>query len=214
MRIKGLNLERFSQLSGVSERFLSAIIKGETKRLPAAPYIHGYVLKIAKVLNLEGEMLWQEYLKTNASLRRSGKNDLLPANRFVITPLNKKIIILVFIIAVVGGYGLFKLSPLFEKPELNLVNLESEVTYVQGPSFTISGKTLPSNRLTLNGEQIYPDKEGGFEKQIMLQPGFNTFTFKVKKFLGQERTITKQIFYQAPPVINFNPEPRTDFFQQ
>ncbi len=90
LKLKGLNLDKLSQLTGVSERSLALILEERFEKLPSAPYIHGYLLKIAEVLNLDGQKLWQEYLKNNAEIRRSGQEDTLPLNRFAIPKLNKK----------------------------------------------------------------------------------------------------------------------------
>ena len=199
LRAKGLNFERLSQLSGVSERFLNLLIEGKVEKLPSRPYTHGYILKIAEVLNLEGEGLWQEFLKNNESLRRSGKNDQLPKNRFTIPKFNKKILIAGFAIIVIGGYILVKVPSFLGRPQLTFENLPDNKIVVQEPNYAIKGKFNLNDKLTLNDEQIYPDRAGHFEKSIGLQPGFNTLTFKIKKFLGQEYVITKQIFYQAPP---------------
>ena len=56
----------------------------------------------------------------------------------------------------------------------------------------------PNDQLTLNGERLYPDKDGKFEKSIQLQSGFNTLTFSIKKLLGKEYIINKQVFYKQP----------------
>ena len=70
--------------------------------LPAAPYVHGYLIRIAEALGLNGEKMWIEYQKSNETLKRSGKNDELPKNRFESTKINTKIIlILVFVMALV-----------------------------------------------------------------------------------------------------------------
>lgn len=201
LRAKGLNLERLSQLSGVSERFLNLLIDGKFEKLPSRPYAHGYLLKIADILNLDGENLWQEFLKNNETIKRSGKNDELPKNRFALPKFNKKFIIAVLLIIVFGIFIAARASSFLSKPQLDLENPKENKIIVQEPNFTVKGKINPEDRLTLNNEQIYPDKSGHFEKIIELQPGFNTLTFKVKKFLGNEHIIAKQIFYEAPAEI-------------
>lgn len=202
LRTKSLTVERLSQLSGVSERFLTLLIEGKIEKMPSRPYTHGYLLKIAGVLNLDGERLWQEYLKNNESVRRSGKNDQLPKNRFAIERINRKTLAITGIILIILGYLLTRLPSFFGKPELSLVNLDNE-TNVAVATFIIQGKMNPSDQLTLNGERLYPDKDGKFEKSIQLQPGFNTLTFSIKKLLGKEYIINKQIFYKQT-----NPEPQ------
>lgn len=205
LRTKGLTVERLSQLSGVSERFLASLIEGKIERLPPRPYAHGYLVKIAETLGLDGEKLWHEYLKNNEAIRRSGKNDQLPKNRFALPSLNKKFFLTILILVIIAGYILIRLPAFLGKPEFTLSNLSQDKTVVQNSVFVIQGKINPNDQLTVNDETIYPEKNGRFEKSLKLQPGFNTLTFKVKKFLGKEHVITKQIFYQAPEQKNENP---------
>src|SRR3989344_4041869 len=68
---------------------------------------------------------------------------------------------------------------------------------VENKEYVIKGNSDPSRQLILNGEQLYPAPNGDFEKTIELQPGFNALSFKIKKFLGSEYTIEKQIFYKT-----------------
>ena len=39
----------------------------------------------------------------------------------------------------------------------------------------------PADELTINGEAVYPDKDGNFDKNILLQSGFNNIIFQTKK---------------------------------
>lgn len=197
LRLKGLTVEKLSQISGVSERFLSSLIEGNIEKLPPRPYAHGYLIRIAEALNLDGEKLWSEYLKNNEAIRRSGKNDQLPKNRFAIPALNKKIIALILAAIILISYALIRLPTLLGNPKLTIQNLTEERTIAKSSPFTIKGKINPKDQLAINGEIVY-SKDGDFEKIQELQPGFNTITFKVKKFLGKERTVTKQIFYEPP----------------
>ena len=60
----------------------------------------------------------------------------------------------------------------------------------------VTGQVNPGDTLTLNNEVIYPDKSGRFEKEIQLESGLNTLEFRVKRYLGRETTVVKQVLYQ------------------
>lgn len=197
LKTRGMTLEKLSQLSGVSEGALELLLEERFDKLPSAPYIHGYLMKIAEVLNIDGKELWQHYLKNNEELRRSGEEDTLPLNRFITPQINKKVVIIAACIIVIGGYFILRLPSLLGKPELNLRNLDENQIIATSPQFTIEGSMDPADKLTVNGEVIYPDKDGLFKKDVSLQPGFNTFIFEVKKLLGSSYTITKQVFYET-----------------
>ena len=91
--------------------------------------------------------------------------------------------------------GLRTPADFFQQPKLDLENITETMT-VKTKELKIKGKINPKNNLTLNNEEVYADKDGNFEKDILLQTGFNTLTFKIKKFLGKEFTVTKQVFYE------------------
>jgi len=197
LRAKNLSVEKLSQMTGVPERFLNLLIEERFEKLPAAPYVHGYLLKIAQALNLEGDRLWGEYLKDNALIRRSGKKDELPPNRFALSAItvNKKIIAFVSVLLILGIFVVIRLPSILGVPKL-FVDVEDDVV-TSSSVITLSGTIEPKDQLTINGELIYSDSNGAFTKTVTLETGFNTFVFNVKRFLGKERTAVKQIFYQT-----------------
>ncbi|MCP6720132.1 MAG: helix-turn-helix domain-containing protein [Patescibacteria group bacterium] len=197
LRVKGFTVEKLAQTTGVSDRFLESLVEEKFENLPPSPYVHGYLVKIAGALGLDGESLWQEYLKDNDVIKRSGKSDQLPRNRFVTSRLRGKAILVGLVILGFIVYVVLR-TPLFlNQPGLELMNLSNDTTFTEDANFSILGKVSSAYKLTLNGERVYPDDDGNFEKTIPLQEGFNTLVFSVKKFLGKERLITKQVFYQV-----------------
>jgi len=200
MRVKNMNIEKLAQLTGVSDRFLENLLEENFSKLPAAPYLRGYLLKISETLNLDGQELWKTYFKNNKNIHRSGSKDMLPANRFLVKGLSKKIIITSLIILFILFFIIYialRLPAFLAKPSLDLINVPDGLT-VDNPNFTILGKIAPGDQLTINNELVYPTNNGQFEKKVNLQPGFNTFEFRVKRFLGGENIITKLISYRIP----------------
>ncbi len=197
LRARGLTVGKLSELTSVSERFLESLIEDKFDSLPSLPYTRGYLMKIADVLNLDGEELFNEFLKDNEAVRRSGRGDRLPGNRFEKPRLTGKIVVLVLVILAVLLYVFLKVSLFAGRDGLFLQNLGDDITYSSEPFFAVSGQVGDSYELTLNGEKIYSDKDGDFTAQIELKEGFNTLVFVTKKFLGREKTVTKQVFYNG-----------------
>lgn len=194
LRMKGVSLERLGQLTGISDRFLELLVGGQHHKLPAAPYVRGYLIKIAEVLGLDGGELWREYLAESAALRRAGTSDTLPPNRFTITRFNWKIILWALLGVLILGYILLRIPALVDTYEFSVNIADNLVVYE--PVFTIKGTVNENDQLTLNGEVLYPDSNGAFEKLVTLKDEWNTFEFKMKRFLGVGHMLTKQIFYQ------------------
>ncbi|MEK7543121.1 MAG: helix-turn-helix domain-containing protein [Patescibacteria group bacterium] len=206
MRIKGMSIEKLAQATGISERYIRLLLEERFDKLPAAPYVHGYLIKIASALNIDGEELWSEYLKYNDSLNRSGEKDILPENRFVGINVNKKIIFFGALIFIIVLYIAFRIPSFLGGP--NLIVFFDNNAVVTEPSFTITGNSDPKNELTMNGEVLYSNKDGGFQKIVELSPGFNTFVFKTKTLIGKEETVVRQVYLKfttSTGTINVQP---------
>ncbi len=195
LRTKGMSVEKLSQATGISERYLSFLVEGQLDRLPAVPYFHGYIMKVAAVLGLDGEQLWAEYVRDRDVIRRSGHGDTLPRNRFATTRFTKRHAAAAAIALIVLLYAATRISSVLERPELTLANLPDNLV-VNHPTLSVSGTVRPGDQLTLNREIIYPDKSGHFELTRTLEPGFNTLDFRVRRFLGREGRVARQVFYQ------------------
>lgn len=196
LKDKNISLTKLSELTGVSERFLESLIEEKYEKLPAAPYVRSYLFKIADVLSLDGQKLWQEYQK-NTQLKKSGLNDRLPFNRYSLKPLNKKIIFLLIVIILLVGYLIFRYNFFLGKPTLSLLGqlANSANPVVSELDFKIEGRIKPGDQLMINKENIYVDENGYFQKDYFLQPGLNIVQFQIKRFLGRETIITKQVLY-------------------
>lgn len=199
---KNISLAKLSELTGISGRFLESLIQEKYERLPAAPYVRSYLFKIAEVLNLDSQKLWQEYQKNN-QLKKSGLNDNLPLNRFSPKPLNKKIIFLLMMILLIG-YLAFKYNFFLSKPTLSLLGqlASSANPVVSESNFKIEGRAESGDQLLINKENVFVDENGYFQKDFSLQPGLNIIQFQIKKLLGRETIITKQVLYLPPSTNN------------
>jgi len=198
MRIKNMSVEKLSATTGVSDRFIELLIEEHFNKLPAAPYVRGYLLKIGEALSIDGNELW-EIIKIHhaQTVAQSGEKDKPLKNHFVAEKINIKIIISVIVGVLFVGFFLIRLPGLLGKPKFELNDFEDGVR-VSTSTFIIHGVINPSDELFINDEQIVTDENGKFEKNIELVPEFNTFRFTVKGLLGKELQQTKQVFYEAP----------------
>jgi len=202
MRAKNVNVERLSQLSGVSERYISLLIEGKTDNLPPEPYVRGYIKKISEILELDEDDAWKEFLDRTGNIRKSGDADKLPSNRFEKKSYGGKILLLVFLLIPIAVFVLAR-SSYTRKPEIDLNNLKAEITTTNTRLFTIIGVIDPAYTLRINDEQVLVEEDGSFGRETILDPGLNTITFRAKRLLGKEHIIIKRILYEKPraPVI-------------
>lgn len=196
MKAQGVTFDKLVQATGISDRFLELILNEDLEKLPASPYVHGYILKIAEALRLDGERIWTEYFKDRNGVRRSGAADTLPGRRSGPKRRPRTALVLgAAIIVVVLGYVAFRIQRSVGEPALS-TNITDNMR-VTSAELDVKGTVDPRDQIVLNGTQLYPDSKGNFEEKVTLQPGFNTLAFDIKKFLGKEYTVNKQVFYQA-----------------
>lgn len=191
MKIKGISVEKLSQLTGVSDRFITLLLDEQHKKLPSAPYVRGYLARIGTALNLNGEQLWENYESQHAEAQE-GKRNVTTTHAFSApTPRPLALVIggIIALILVVIGIRAFFFS---RSSELILQHFPETVST---STLAIRGTVDPASQLTINGEEIHPDAQGAFEKQVTLTPGFNTFRFTTKGILGREFAITKQVYF-------------------
>lgn len=190
---QGLNVDKLGEATNIPKRYLLALIENDSKNLPAEPYVRGYLLKIAETSGVDPAGLYSAYKKLG--LKTSGKEDSLPSNRFAIKkPAGRWLVPVALALCLVIA-GSFKIKDILGIPSIE-VNLPETALIVYAPMAAIEGKIDPRDSLELNGEPIYPDSTGAFSEQVPLEQGINTFEFKIKRFLGRETKIQRQIIYE------------------
>ena len=196
LKDKNITITKLSELTGISERFLESLVEEKYEKLPPSPYVRNYFFKIADALGLDGQKLWQEHQK-NTQLKKSGLNDRLPLNRYRPKPLNKTIVFLSIVVVLLTGYFIFRYDFFLGKPALSLTGqlMNSSDLVIAEPIIKIEGQVKSGDQLTINNEKVYVDEAGYFQKDFSLQTGLNIIQFRIKRFLGRETTITKQVLY-------------------
>jgi len=193
MKAKGLGLTRLASLTDIPIRFIDAILDGDFDNLPARPYIRGYLFKISNVLGAESDHLWQMY-RASSEARASGEQDKLPVNRFALKRMNRGVVLWSTAGLVVLLLITINFNRIIGKPGIEVS--VPEISYES--VITVTGTINPEDRLTLNGEIIYTDDIGRFEKQVQLETGANHLEFKVSRYLGRETTLERDVVYQPP----------------
>lgn len=200
LAVRGLTIEKLAELAGVPNRYLTVMSSGDFQKLPALPYTRGYLMKIAEVLGIDGDELWLTY-KDEIALKISAP-DKLPSNRFAIRRFGKMKIIIGIILVSAIIYLVWQSDNLLGIPKIEIAHPETDDLVLSIPLIKLAGKiSNPKDKLTVNGEQIFINSDGFFEKEIFLRPGVNDIEFKIKRFLGKETKVVKKVVFQPQNII-------------
>ncbi len=196
LQAKAITPEKLRQQTGVADRYLAAIVNGEFEKLPAAPYVRGYLMRIAAVLELDGNDLWERF-RREGKLKSSGPEDRMPENRFALRRVNKKFVAFAVFAVLLGSYLVFGVNRFLGRPALTVTAPEPETIVSSASVITIAGEIDPGDILKIDGEEVTADREGRFTKEYFLEPGLNSITISAENPFGGRRTETiRQVIYE------------------
>lgn len=195
MEIKNINHEKLAQFTGIPKHFIIAIENADINHLPSSPYVRNYIKKISEILDLNEEDLWKNYEK-DLEYKQSGEFDKMPSNRFALRKASKKKIVLISGIIILLIIIILNYKNIVGLPYLEINNPTKELASVIDSKIILAGKINPQDKLTINGAETSSDTFGNFQYPFNLQPGLNTIEFTVKKLIGKEKTVVKQIMYE------------------
>ncbi|MGC9968204.1 MAG: helix-turn-helix transcriptional regulator [Minisyncoccia bacterium] len=204
LRDRGISLKRLSETTGIAPVHLENLLHGNFENMPSTPYFHGYLVRIGKVLDFDGEEWWEK-IKKESSVKNSGSADKLPRNRFVKKEWPKSAWAIGIISLLIIIYLVVAFPRIFGKPKLTVTYPPQNPFATASTTLTIMGTVNNADALYLssgNGsssEEIVIAPDGSWQKIVFIsgtEPNtLNTFELTAKKFLGGETTIIEQIIY-------------------
>lgn len=195
---KSLSVKDVAERLHVHQRSIRAFEENKLNEFLAHVYARGFFENYGKLLELPikdflpyFEELW------NASWNREESVQKTPtySRSSFITP--QRVLVLLAIIAMlgIGAYILWHAFSTARAPSLTLRE-PSENMITQEYRFTVRGSADPRFELTLNQLPVYIDKDGSFEKTILLQKGLNVISIQAKNSLGKTTTIERHIIVE------------------
>lgn len=191
---KGFSVKKIALETGIAERHLQALLDADVKRLPSAPYIRGYLVKIAKLLDLNSNALWNIYQEEHL-ISTSGAADTLPGNRYALRAIPRSLAAAAVLLLLAALYLGTNAGRLFGKPRLEIYSPPTVTALTNLSPFALAGAINPADRLLIGGEEVVVESNGAFRKEYALEPGVNQIEFSVRRFLGKEIRIVRRIIY-------------------
>ena len=207
---RGVSLKKLSEVTGIAPSHIENLLRGDFDNMPSAPYFHGYLIRLGAVLDFDGEEWWTK-LKKDGVVKNSGELDTLPRNRFIRQAPPKYLWWVLAGVAVLI-YLAFQAPRIFGTPALTVLSPDANPYVTSSSTFTLAGTVTGADSLYLVGanggtEQIIIAADGSWQKSVLLGVGPNPFEITAKKFLGSQKTMTEQVFYQ--PTTSTTPAANT-----
>ena len=197
MAERSINVRRLAEATGISIKHLEALLADDSNALPPGPYVRGYVVKLGKMLDFNGDEWWEK-MEYSRKTNTSGESDRLPQNRFAKKNIPIKFVIAGICVLVFGVYAVIRVF--LSVPDIKIQNPEEAVWGTTEDFVEFSGHVSSGSKLSLNGEPVSVSEEGNFIRKVALQSGINAFEFRAKKGFGGERVELRQVIYTPLPV--------------
>lgn len=101
-----------------------------------------------------------------------------------------KISLIILVITVIIGYSYFQARNLIYGPQISIESPTNGAT-LANPLVAIKGIAKNISYISLNDRQIYVDKDGSFNEELLLSPGYNMWEIEAKDKFG--RVVSKKI---------------------
>ncbi|MCX6782416.1 MAG: helix-turn-helix domain-containing protein [Candidatus Levybacteria bacterium] len=192
---KGLSINDAADATKIRVSFISAIERGEYKKLPSGAYIQGFVKNYIEFLGLPKK----EYISLfkrefdEQEYRKILPDGLLKHDDISITKIGAgytfiSILLVLFCLVV---YIFYQYRFFFINPPLDvyLPKEGSEISQL----VAISGKTDQSIMVFVNDIPVVVDQDGSFSKNITLFLGKSIISIKAKSRFGKETLINRRV---------------------
>jgi hypothetical protein len=94
-------------------------------------------------------------------------------------------------------YALIEARGLFVGPTITLTS-PPEGMSTSSPLILLSGQSLRTKELTVNGGKVFIDTSGYFTEHLVLSPGYNIMTIVATDARGKQHTLLRHLLYEAP----------------
>lgn len=193
--VKGFTLEQVEKATKIRYKFLTAIEADDFQKLPAFPYIQGFIKNYSDFVGLRSPTmlaLFRRQYTLKERQKREHIEEPLTQSSWQITP-NKVIFVLV-VGLIIGFFSYFyaQYRALHAKPPLE-VEHPSESGVVVEDTIAVYGQTDPDATITINQEAALVKEDGKFYKDVTLNPGENTLVIEAVSRRGIKTTLTRKV---------------------
>lgn len=167
-----------SKKTTIKLQFLSALEQGEYKKLPADVYVLGFLKQLAGLYLINADILIEQFKKEKGIEHQIQKQSQALAcswyrkvfNKVVVTPKILSLTVGLFFVVLSVGYIIWQVWSINKMPNLKISEPMNN-SVIKASSVFVRGNTDPGLSVSINGENIFVDNKGFFEKQLSLNPG-------------------------------------------
>lgn len=192
---KGFTLEQVEKATRIRSKYLEALEAGNYKKLPALPYVQGFLRNYSVFLGLRSTTILAIFRReyTQKERERVAQIEEPLANPGWQITTNKVLaVVIVFIVGSLFIYFFNQYQALHAPPPLTLEQPREDIV-TEEEEIPVFGNTDKDATLTINNEPLLVKENGKFYKDIPLSLGQNTLVIEAKSRVGKKTTIMRVV---------------------
>lgn len=191
---KGWTIAELSQRTKIQERFIEALENSDLARLPAMPFVNGFLRTISLELDLKPEGIVAVFRR---DFGEGDKGKVIPnvsAEKYKGFRWGPSTSIAIGIFAmtlVFGSYLIIQLKGLLGVPGLEIFQPRDQA--VVSLEIAVEGRTDPTASVAINGQKIKKNRNGTFSQVINLSEGVQTVTISATGQNGKTTEVVRTV---------------------
>ena len=124
-----------------------------------------------------------------------GEHQPLPSlhsNRWIITPKTLGLGAGIILFLLVAGYLAYQLHFLISPPSLAVFEPAPD-SIAENSLLSVRGTVEATAKLTINGQMVYVNEDGGFKQEVQLSQGLNAIRVEAANRFGKTNLVVRQV---------------------
>lgn len=191
----GFTLEQVEKATKIRVKFLKALENDEFKKMPALPYVQGFLKNYSTFLGLKSVIVLAMFRRQFIHSEKQKVENIeesLTNTQWQITPNKVVMTAVIFSVAVLFAYFYAQYQALHAPPPLSLEQPKTD-TITKETAFSVFGNTDTDATITINNEPVLVKEGGRFYKDVALTVGENTLMVEATSRIGEKTTLTRRI---------------------
>lgn len=197
-----LSLKQVSESAKVNLKWLAALEAGKLENLPADVYITGVLKQLAQFYRLDESALILQYQKERRIAVQITKSENPVSGRLgafwrklIITPKIMALVLTGLFVFLTLAYLVWQVLAINRAPSLKILSPQDQAI-LKDLSVEVSGQTDPGITVSVNGQEIFVDNQGGFKTTLGLSLGPQEILVVAKNRFDKQTSKSVKVFVQ------------------
>lgn len=195
---KFYTLNEIEKVTKIRKELLEALEIDNYSKLPSSTFVQGFIKSYGKFLELDTEKLLAIYRREFSDRKNPPRildsfTNPMQNPKFIITPGKVLSAVVIVLVVIFFSYLWYEYRYLVGAPTLTVSKPLDQET-VDSQKVTVSGKTSPEAKLTINNQEVPVDGSGNFSQELELPESVNKILISATSKFGKVATVERTVY--------------------